>query len=154
MQKLKEGLEGFVVILIGVFLLVNSLMIRDNPIPQEGPAGILSQAKFIPVIMSAGILILGAVLCVRQVKGLAKTTHMGREEWIRMTTVVVMTAAYIIAAYIFKFLIPTIIYGFALLFFLNWKMRETWKIVVFAVLVIVLGIFGMPFMINLTLPMV
>lgn len=153
MAKLKQGAEGLVIILIGLFLLVNSLNIRDNPIPQEGVAGVLTQAKFMPIVMSCGILLLGCVLFLRQINGKSKSATLPREEWIRMGIVVLLTAVFIIAAFLFNFLIPTVIYSFALLFFLNWKARATWQIIVFAVLVIVLGIFGMPFAINLALPL-
>ena len=53
----------------------------------------------------------------------------------------------------FKFMIPTIVYAFALVFFLNWKARKSWQIVFFAILVIALGLYGMPLLINLKIPM-
>ena len=37
-QKLKQGAEGIVIMLIGLFLLVNSINIPNNPIKQEGMA--------------------------------------------------------------------------------------------------------------------
>lgn len=51
------------------FLLVNSINIPNNPIKQEGMANVLAQAKFVPIVMSAGVLILGAVLFLKQVGG-------------------------------------------------------------------------------------
>lgn len=66
-QKLKQGAEGIVIMLIGLFLLVNSINIPNNPIKQEGMANVLAQAKFVPIVMSAGVLILGAVLFLKQV---------------------------------------------------------------------------------------
>ena len=50
-------------------------------------------------------------------------------------------------------MIPTIVYAFALVFFLNWKARKSWQIVFFAILVIALGLYGMPLLINLKIPM-
>ena len=152
-QKLKQGAEGIVIMLIGLFLLVNSINIQDNPIKQTGMANVLAQAKFVPIVMSTGVLILGAILFIKQINGKDKSTQMTKAEWTRLGVVLVLTAAYIFAAFKFKFMIPTIVYAFALVFFLNWKARKTWQIVLFALLVIVLGLYGMPFMINLKIPM-
>ena len=113
----------------------------------------LAQAKFVPIVMSAGVLILGAVLFLKQVGGKDKSASLTKAEWTRMGVVLVLTAAYIFAAYMFKFMIPTIVYAFALVFFLNWKARKSWQIVFFAILVIALGLYGMPLLINLKIPM-
>ena len=139
-QKLKQGAEGIVIMLIGLFLLVNSINIPNNPIKQEGMANVLAQAKFVPIVMSAGVLILGAVLFLKQVGGKDKSASLTKAEWTRMGVVLVLTAAYIFAAYMFKF-------------FLNWKARKSWQIVFFAILVIALGLYGMPLLINLKIPM-
>ena len=147
-QKLKQGAEGIVIMLIGLFLLVNSINIPNNPIKQEGMANVLAQAKFVPIVMSAGVLILGAVLFLKQVGGKDKSASLTKAEWTRMGVVLVLTAAYM-----FKFMIPTIVYAFALVFFLNWKARKSWQIVFFAILVIALGLYGMPLLINLKIPM-
>ena len=152
-QKLKQGAEGIVIMLTGLFLLVNSINIPNNPIKQEGMANVLAQAKFVPIVMSAGVLILGAVLFLKQVGGKDKSASLTKAEWTRMGVVLVLTAAYIFAAYMFKFMIPTIVYAFALVFFLNWKARKSWQIVFFAILVIALGLYGMPLLINLKIPM-
>lgn len=152
-QKLKQGAEGIVIILIGLFLLVNSISIPNNPIPQTGMASVLAQAKFVPIVMSVGVLLLGIILFLKQMSGKDKSAQLTKEEWIRMGIVVVLTVAYIISAYLFKFMIPTIVYAFAIVFFLNWKARKTWQILVFSLLVIVLGLYGMPLLINLKLPM-
>ena len=112
-QKLKQGAEGIVIMLIGLFLLVNSINIPNNPIKQEGMANVLAQAKFVPIVMSAGVLILGAVLFLKQVGGKDKSASLTKAEWTRMGVVLVLTAAYIFAAYMFKFMIPTIVYAFA-----------------------------------------
>lgn len=152
-QKLKQGAEGIVIILIGIFLLVNSIQIPNNPIPQTGVASVLAQAKFVPIVMSVGVLLLGIILFLKQMNGKDSSARLTKEEWIRMGVVVVLTIAYIIACYYFKFMIPTIVYAFAIVFFLNWKARKTWQIIVFSLLVIVLGLYGMPLLINLKLPM-
>ena len=152
-QKLKQGAEGLVIILIGLFLLINSINIPQNPIKYEGMTNVLAQAKFVPLVMSVGVLALGIILFLKQIKGKDKSAQLTKDEWIRMGIVVVLTVAYIISAYLFKFMIPTIVYAFAIVFFLNWTARKLWQLLVFSLLVIVLGLYGMPLLINLKLPM-
>ena len=153
LKKIKQGAEGLIVTVIGLFLLVSSVGIKNNPIKQEGWAGVFSQAKFIPIIASAGITILGFALFLRQIKGTKNSVSMPKAELIRMLIVLAMSAAYIIACYFFKFMIPTIVFAIAIFTFLNLKERKPLHIAFFIVLAIVLGLWGMPFMINLKLPM-
>lgn len=153
LKKLKRGAEGFVIVLIGVFLLVNAMNIPENPIKYQGWTNNLAQAKFVPLMVSIGITILGIILLVKQLKGADKSAQLTKEEWIRLGVVLVLCTLYIITVYKFKFLIPTIVFAFAILFFLNWKVRKTWQIVALAILAIVLGVYGMPYLINLKLPM-
>ena len=124
LQKIKQGAEGLVVILIGLFLLVNALNIQTNPIKYEGWTNVLAQAKFMPTLMSAGITILGVVLFVKQMKGLDKSNQLTKAEWTRMGIVLVLLVAYIIGVYKFKFMSPTILFAFAIIFFLNWKKKK------------------------------
>ncbi len=153
LQKIKQGAEGLVVILIGLFLLVNALNIQTNPIKYEGWTNVLAQAKFMPTLMSAGITILGVVLFVKQMKGLDKSNQLTKAEWTRMGIVLVLLVAYIIGVYKFKFMIPTILFAFAIIFFLNWKKKKVWQLAALSVLAIVLGLYVMPYLINLKLPM-
>ncbi len=153
LQKIKQGAEGLVVILIGLFLLVNALNIQTNPIKYEGWTNVLAQAKFMPTLMSAGITILGVVLFIKQMKGLDKSNQLTRAEWTRMGIVLVLLVAYIIGVYKFKFMIPTILFAFAIIFFLNWKKKKVWQLAALSVLAIVLGLYVMPYLINLKLPM-
>ena len=153
LQKIKQGAEGLVVILIGLFLLVNALNIQTNPIKYEGWTNVLAQAKFMPTLMSAGITILGVVLFIKQMKGLDKSNQLTRAEWTRMGIVLVLLVAYIIGVYKFKFMIPTILFAFAIIFFLNWKKKKVWQLAALSVLAIVLGLYVMPYLINLRLPM-
>ena len=153
LQKIKQGAEGLVVILIGLFLLVNALNIQTNPIKYEGWTNVLAQAKFMPTLMSAGITILGVVLFIKQMKGLDKSNQLTKAEWTRMGIVLVLLVAYIIGVYKFKFMIPTILFAFAIIFFLNWKKKKVWQLAALSVLAIVLGLYVMPYLINLKLPM-
>lgn len=152
-KKLKQGAEGLVIILIGLFLLFNSVNIQANPIQYEGWTNILAQAKFMPIVMSVGILALGVILFVKQMKGLDKSQQLTKAEWKRMGIVLLLLVAYIIGVYKFKFMIPTILFAFAIIFFLNWKRKKVWELVLLSVLAIVLGLYAMPYLINLKLPM-
>lgn len=152
-KKLKQGIEGLIIILIGLFLLVSSLRISNNPIQYSGWTNTLAQAKFIPIVMSSGIVILGAILFIKQVSGKDKTVQLTKAEWIRMGIVLALTTVYIICVVKFKFAIPTAIYAFALIFFLNLKKKKVWFLLLISALAIVLGLFVMPLLINLKLPM-
>ena len=152
-KKIKQGAEGLVIVVLGLFLLINSLLIKANPIHQEGWAGVLSQAKFVPVVVSCGVLALGIVLFLKEMKGQDQSTKMARAEWFRLGVVLLLTTAFILGVYFVNFMIPTILFAVAVFFFLNWKKRKTVQIVFFAALAIFLGLVGMPLLINLTLPM-
>lgn len=153
LKKIRQGGEGLVIILIGLFLLVNALRIPTNPIKYEGWTNVLAQAKFMPTLMACGITILGTVLFVKQMKGADKSNQLTKAEWIRMGTVLLLMVLYIFGVYKFKFMIPTILFAFAILFFLNWKQKKLWQLVALSLLAIVLGLFVMPYLINLKLPM-
>lgn len=152
-KKIKQGAEGLVIIALGLFLLINSLLIKANPIPQEGWAGVLSQAKLVPTVMSAGILILGTILFVKQMKGQDKSNQLTKAEWTRLGVVMLLTTVYVVCVYFFKFLIQTVVFALAIFAFLNWKKRKVLHIVFFAILAVALGLYGMPLLINMKLPM-
>ena len=153
LKKIKQGAEGLVIIAIGLFLLINALNIPTNPIKYEGWTNILAQAKFMPTLMGSGITILGAVLFIKQMKGVDKSNQLTKAEWTRMGIVLLLTAVYIFCVYKFKFMIPTMVFAFAIIFFLNWKSKKLWQLVALSVLAIVLGLYAMPYLINLKLPM-
>jgi len=153
MKKIKDGAEGLVIIAIGVFLLINTLKIKANPIHKDGWAGVLSEAKLVPVAMSIGILILGSILFIKLVSGKTSSAQLTKEEWIRSGVTLVLTVAYGIAVTKFKFLIPTIVFSLLIFGFLNYKHRKPLIILAFAVAAIVIGMWGMPLLINLKLPL-
>lgn len=153
LKKVKQGAEGLVIILIGLFLLINALNIPTNPIKYEGWTNVLAQAKFMPTLMGCGITILGVILFVKQMRGADKSNQLTKAEWARMGIVLLMTAAYVFGVFKFKLMIPTILYAFAIIFFLNWKNKKVWQLVAISALAIVLGLYAMPYLINLKLPM-
>lgn len=152
-KKLKQSTEGLIVIAIGLFLLINSLRISSNPIQYEGWTNTLAQAKFLPIVMSLGIIILGTILFAKQMRGKDQSARLTKAEWFRMGVVLVMTVAYTFSVIKFKFMVPTIVYAFALIFFLNWKKKKAWVLLLISLLAIVLGLYAMPLLINLRLPM-
>ena len=153
LKKIKQGAEGLVIIAIGLFLLINALNIPTNPIKYEGWTNVLAQAKFMPTLMGSGVTVLGIVLFVKQMKGVDESNQLTKAEWTRMGIVLLLTAVYILCVYKFKFMIPTIVFAFAIIFFLNWKSKKVWQLVALSVLAIVLGLYAMPYLINLKLPM-
>lgn len=152
-KKLKQGAEGLIVVAIGLFLLINSMNIASNPIRYKGWTNVLAQAKFIPIVMSAGIIILGAVLFAKQTYGKSKTAELTKSEWFRMGVVLLMTVAYCFAVTKVKFMFPTIVYALGMIFFLNWGKKKIWVLTVISLAAIALGLYVMPLLINLRLPM-
>lgn len=152
MEKLAKTAESLVVTALGMFLLIASLNIRNNPIEYPGWAGVLAQPKFLPVLMSAGICILGLVLFIKQFRGTDKSATLEKHEVIRLSCTTGIVASYLISVYFFKFTIPTVIYSFVAIFYLNWGNRKIKFMVLTAILAIILGLVGLPMLINLRLP--
>jgi uncharacterized membrane protein len=153
-KRLKQSTEGLVIIALGVFLLVNSLRIAENPIAYEGWTNIIAQAKFTPLVMSLGITILGLILFVKQYRGKDTSSgQMPKEEWIHLLICLALIAIYIFCVYWFKFMVPTIVFSFAMFSFLNWKTRKKTVIFLSAALAIALGLYGLPLLISLRLPL-
>ncbi len=152
MEKLKRSAESLVILALGLFFLISSCRIDSNPIKYSGWTGVLAQAKFTPIIMSIGICILGLVLFSKQFRGMDKSATLERHEIIRLACMTVIVACYLISIFYFKFTIPTIVYAFVSIFFLNWGSRKIPYMIVTAVLAIVLGLYALPLLINLRLP--
>jgi len=60
-EKKKLCLEGPVMVVLGIVCLILSLKIRKNPVKVEGFLNILVQAKMVPILVSALIIVLGVV---------------------------------------------------------------------------------------------
>lgn len=153
-KRLKQSVEGLVIIAIGLFLLINSVRISNNPIEYNGWTNVLAQAKFMPIVMSSGVTVLGFILFIKQYVGKDHCNgKLSKEEWIHLLVCVVLISAYSVCTYLFNFFYPTILFAFSIFAYLNWKTRKKWVIVLIALLAIVLGLYGMPLLINLRLPM-
>lgn len=152
-KGIKNGIEGIAIIALGVFFLYNSLIIRSNPIQYGNWTDIMAQAKLLPITLSCIVIVLGIILLIRQMRGTDVSVTLATEEWKRLFVVLVLVAAYCVGVYYMKFMIPTLLFSFAIMLFLNLKKRKLWWILVLAALAFVLGCYGMPRLINLNLPL-
>ena len=147
----KNTLEGLVLIALSVICLVLSIQIRTNPVSLEGLLNILTQARTVPVLVSVIMGIMGVLYTLELAKGTAKMKSLTKEEWLRILVLTIMTVVYLLVTYFTGFVIPTLLYGVVMLFFLNWKQRNPAVMVGVAVIYTAVAVFGIPLILNLTL---
>ena len=58
-EKLSRAGEGLVVTAVGLLFLLLSLTIPDNPVSVPGAAGLLAQARALPLLLSAAMTAVG-----------------------------------------------------------------------------------------------
>ena len=147
-------IEPLVVIVIGCWFLSLALKINKNPMSVSSTVGnIFAQAKFLPTLMAGLVILLGIALMIQKFRspsvGGAKVS---KEDIPRLIMLVITVAVYIIAVYKIGFKIPTVIYSFIVLFFLNYKSHKWYMILLAAVVFIAVVLFILPKMINIRLP--
>lgn len=147
----KSILEGIVLIALSVICLILSIQVRSNPVSLTGILNVLTQARTVPMAASILMLIMGVLFTMELARGTAKMNTLPKEEWIRILVLTVMTTVYLLVTYYTGFVIPTLLYGAAMLFFLNWKQRSPVLMVVVAVIYTAVAVFGIPMILNLTL---
>ena len=152
-KKLTDALEGLVIIIVGAVFLGLALSIKNNPVKQSIPwVNAMTQAKFFPTICAVAIIILGLIMFISQLKGKRPSGTLSKQQWIRVTVVTLIVSAYTAAVYFINFTIPTIVYSVVILFFLNWKKKKAWYLLVIAALFVVLSLYVLPKTIQLRLP--
>jgi len=152
-SKWRNCIEGLVITGLGLFFMISAIKIQNNPVSATLPwLNAMTQAKFLPLILSACILVLGIYMTVMQLNGKMLSAKVTAEEGKRLAVVVPMIAAYLIAIYYFDFTIPTIVFSAAILLYLNWKKRKLWNLAIICVIYVVSALIVLPKLINLRLP--
>lgn len=149
--KFKRCLEGPVVVVLGIIGLILSLQIRSNPVKTQGILNIFTQAKMLPIVVSVLTILLGLSLTMQLNKGLLTTATMPKETWFRVLLLTLITLAYLIVAYYAGFLIPTFVYCFVMLLYLNWKQKNPVWMAVLAAVYTIVTVFLVPRILNLNL---
>ena len=148
-SKLLQCVEGLVVTAAGAVFTVLSLQIRKNPIKVEGALNLFVQAKFIPLVLSLLITLLGIVFVIAQWKGKEQTAREDKFS-LREVAVIALTVAYLALVSLVGFVIPTPVYLCALLFLVN-KGRKPLQLLLLAALYSVVTLLVIPGILNLQL---
>ena len=150
-EKKKLCLEGPVMVVLGIVCLILSLKIRKNPVKVEGFLNILVQAKMVPILVSALIIVLGVVMTLQFRKGFLKTTSLPRETWMRVLVLTALTVVYLVVASKVGFLVPTFVYCFLMLLYLNWKQKNPVLLLGIAAIYTAVTVYLVPWILRLNL---
>ncbi len=107
-EKLSRAGEGLVVTAVGLLFLLLSLTIPDNPVSVPGTAGLLAQARALPLLLSAAMTAVGVGHTVALWRGRVRTeaaVPAGRG-WMPALA----TTVYLIVTAAWGFLLPTMAY--------------------------------------------
>ena len=151
-SRAKQCTEGLIIVLLGCFFLYLSLTIRKNPVSVEGFLNILVQAKAIPTITSAALILLGVRLSVTLYRGGMESSAVSGAEWKRLFVLTAMTVVYCVVVIYAGFLLPTIAYLTAMLLFLNWKSRSLALLGALVVIYTAVTIFAVPMILGIQMP--
>ena len=95
-KKLRQCAEGLIVTAAGLGYVLLSLGIRRNPVKTDGFWGLLTEAKFLPLLLSAMLTLQGVRLTAALWKG-QEVSAGGHSITKRSVSVVLPTAAYLTA---------------------------------------------------------
>ena len=152
MQKLKNCLEGIVILAIGIFFLILALNVSDNPISYGSTwVNTVAQAKFLPIVMALAIVILGVVAIIQGLQGKMKAATYEKGEGLKALIVIAITFAYLFSIYKFGFRWPTVVFSVVSTVYFNWGKRKWWQMVIIAAIYIAVGLWGLPKLIGLRL---
>jgi len=150
-EKKKLCLEGPLMTALGIVCLILSLKIRKNPVKVEGFLNILVQAKMVPILVSILIIILGIVMTIQLQKGQLTSVKLPKETWMRVLILTVMTVVYLVVASKVGFLVPTFVYCFLMLLYLNWKQKNPVLLLGIAAIYTAAAVYLVPWILRLNL---
>lgn len=148
-SKLLQCAEGLIVTAAGTIFIILSLQIRSNPVSVDGAVNLLVQAKFIPLLLSVLITILGGILAVSQLKGRNPSSSDGGLTP-RALAVTGLTAAYLILVSFLGFMFPSAVYMGAMMFLLN-KDKKPLHLLLLTALYAIIALLLIPGILNLQL---
>lgn len=147
----KSFVPGLVVIALGLFLLYLSISISNNPVQLENRIiNFITEARFLPLMISITILILGVIFTIKLAKGtITCASGMTKDVAVREGILTLMTVVYLVLVTKFNFLIPTTAYLVGLLFYLNWGKKKWWVLLIIAAIYIVVALIITPYILQL-----
>ena len=150
-EKKKLCLEGPIMVALGIVCLILSLKIRNNPVKVQGFLNVLVQAKMVPILVSCLIIVLGIIMTLQFQKGLLTSVSLPKETWVRILILTALTVIYLVVASKVGFLIPTFVYCFLMLLYLNWKQKNPVILLVIAALYTAVTVYLVPWVLHLNL---
>lgn len=108
-KKLRQCAEGLIVTAAGLGYVLLSLGIRRNPVKTDGFWGLLTEAKFLPLLLSAMLTLQGVRLTAALWKG-QEVSAGGHSITKRSVSVVLLTLAYLLLISKVGFTLPTAAY--------------------------------------------
>ena len=150
-EKKKLFLEGPIMTLLGVVCLILSLKIRNNPVKVPGFLNVLVQAKMVPIMVSVLIILLGIVMTIQLQKGTLTSAKLPKETWARVLIRTVLTVVYLVVASKVGFLVPTFVYCFLMLLYLNWKQKNPVLLLGIAAIYTAVTVYLVPWILRLNL---
>lgn len=153
--KNSVNFEGYIVTGMGLFALVSSLMISDNPVKMTGWIGFAAQARFLPLLTGLVLVILGVklILDIRKCRETEIYQYkIEREGLKKLAIVIIIVSAYLFSISIIGFFIPTLVYFLIMLFYLNYKIYKPITIIGTSVIFFVITYYLVPMMLKIQLP--
>lgn len=118
-KKLRQCAEGLIVTAAGLgYVLLSLGHPAENPVKTDGFWGLLTEAKFLPLLLSAMLTMQGVRLTAALWKG-QEVSAGGHSITKRSVSVVLLTLAYLLLISKVGFTLPTAAYLTAILFLLN-----------------------------------
>lgn len=147
-------LESIIVICIGIFIVVFSLLVQDNPVVLEGWANVFTQARFFPLIIGTAVILMGLFLLRKTKRGQYSQTKVSRDEAKRILLSIAFVAVYILLVVIasIPFAVATCAYLLGTLLYLNFRSIKLLKILLLAAVFTLLGSYLLPMVLHITLP--
>lgn len=154
MKKLKRCIEPIIIIILGVFFFIQAIGIKKNPMSMKNDvANVVAQAKFVPILVSSLIIILGIIFLIRELRKTGGLEiKLAKEEFLRLLLLTAIIAAYLISVYFFGFQIPTIVYSVVSVVILNYKNHKWYMIALAIAAYIVVALLILPKLISIRLP--
>lgn len=154
--QLKSCIPGIIVVAIGGWFLYLSLRIRDNPVKIEDKTlNFLAQARFLPLMVSVVLIMMGLLFAVQLYKGKATCeSGMTKGMFSRELILTVITVAYLIVTSKVGFLYPTIVYLAGMLFYLNWNKNKWWVLLIITAVFTFVTIYLTPLILQLKIKLV
>ncbi len=156
MNSFKKCAEGYVITLFGIFAVICSINLPSNPVKLTGWINFAAQARFLPLVTGIVITLLGIklILEIKKSEDGSKLFQYDftKTEALKVFIVVVIVCAYLFAITKIGFMIPTLVYFFAMLFFLNFKLYSPIKLAAISIVFFAVTYYAMPMMLKITLP--